>query len=482
MDTAKAVEKVKKLFEDHPQLIIGFNRLLPEKYKIVVSGATCTAPPANPKEFAAAYVMKIRSRFSEKPETFKQFLQILKSYQSKQKSLVEVVDKIDSLFANHADLLMEFPYFLPDEVQAAAKAQLENAARERETGKEILQAQAFLQILAMQQGQRGSTGKKRTSNEMASNDDGSVEIKHSKTPCDMPTLIATLEGHEHPVQVLLVSDSDNRLYSGSSDDTIKMWDTFANTCVETLEGHCGGVLSLSLSNQHHRLYSGSEDKTIKVWDTQSLECVHTFEGHSHWVTSLVVDEITNTLYSGSYDGTIKVWKLDALTCLHTLQRKEESGVWCLTLDHTSKRLYAGTEGSTIEVWDTVSHTCVCTLEGHSSDIHNICLSEDGSRLYSACDDKTVKVWDTATYACIATLEGHTDKVTSLCLCDKTQRLISASNSLFDRSIRVWDIVSYACLHEVQDEDSSGETYSLAMYDDRSKFYAGGDRDILVWQL
>ncbi len=52
-------------------------------------------------------------RFGE----LRSFLKILHTYQKEQKNIKEVLEQVSQLFADHADLLMEFTYFLPDAVQ-----------------------------------------------------------------------------------------------------------------------------------------------------------------------------------------------------------------------------------------------------------------------------------------------------------------------------------------------------------------------------
>ena len=52
--------------------------------------------------------------------------------------------------------------------------------------------------------------------------------------------------------------------------------------------------SLQCSNY---LYSGSSDKTIKVWDTKTLSLVSSFVAHDDPICSLTTHE--NRLYSGS---------------------------------------------------------------------------------------------------------------------------------------------------------------------------------------
>lgn len=84
-----------------------------------------TTPPV---EFnhAINYVNKIKNRFATQPEVYKQFLDILQSYQKEQRvkegpngqkailSETEVYAKVAKLFQKQEDLLKEFSQFLPD--------------------------------------------------------------------------------------------------------------------------------------------------------------------------------------------------------------------------------------------------------------------------------------------------------------------------------------------------------------------------------
>ena len=79
-----------------------------------------------PVEFdhAINYVTTIKKRFAAHPEIYRKFLEILHTYQKEQRGIKEVLDEVSVLFADHADLLKEFTYFLPDAVQEVAKKQL----------------------------------------------------------------------------------------------------------------------------------------------------------------------------------------------------------------------------------------------------------------------------------------------------------------------------------------------------------------------
>mmetsp|Transcript_13355 Transcript_13355/g.40406 ORF Transcript_13355/g.40406 Transcript_13355/m.40406 type:complete len:799 (-) Transcript_13355:644-3040(-) len=104
-----------------------------------VSGCTSTVTAVGaPKEFdhAITYVTTIKKRFAHAPETYKAFLEILHTYQKEQRSIKDVLEQVSQLFADHADLLQEFTYFLPDAVQEQAKERLTRAARESELRRE----------------------------------------------------------------------------------------------------------------------------------------------------------------------------------------------------------------------------------------------------------------------------------------------------------------------------------------------------------
>lgn len=63
---------------------------------------------------AISYVNKIKTRFANQPDVYKQFLEILQTYQREQKPISEVYEQVTVLFANSPDLLDDFKQFLPD--------------------------------------------------------------------------------------------------------------------------------------------------------------------------------------------------------------------------------------------------------------------------------------------------------------------------------------------------------------------------------
>lgn len=80
------------------------------------TGGTPGNPAGHQLEFnhAILYVNKIKTRFANQPDIYKQFLEILQTYQREQKPIGEVYEQVTQLFVNSPDLLDDFKRFLPD--------------------------------------------------------------------------------------------------------------------------------------------------------------------------------------------------------------------------------------------------------------------------------------------------------------------------------------------------------------------------------
>ena len=123
-------------------------------------------------------------------------------------------------------------------------------------------------------------------------------------------------GHTDAVRALSCEAeavANGRLFSESYDGTVRMWDVDSLTCLRTLShsqhklkdclsaGHTDAVRALSVANG--RLFSGSYDGTVRVWDVDSLTCLRTLAGHTGPVRTLV--HSGGNMFSGSYDKTVR---------------------------------------------------------------------------------------------------------------------------------------------------------------------------------
>jgi F-box/WD-40 domain protein 7 len=202
---------------------------------------------------------------------------------------------------------------------------------------------------------------------------------------------------------------------------MKVWNVKTNSpwSVMTLAGHSGEVRCLHLEG--NRLVSGSTDLTIKVWDLSNshswsaIACRVTMVGHTDTVRCVQMDSGRDLVISGSYDSSLKVWELRTGTCLRTL-RGHEGPV--LAIQARGNLLVSGSGDRTLRLWTLDSGQCSATLAGHGDAVTCLTLAgEEGGemRIVSGSTDRTIKVWSVQGLSCLRTLdwmsgEGHTGVV------------------------------------------------------------------------
>jgi WD40 repeat protein len=122
--------------------------------------------------------------------------------------------------------------------------------------------------------------------------------------------IVTLSAHTKPIYCFQIF-SDNKIITGSGDNSIKIWDIQKFQCICTLLGHRAPVSHLKMSDDY--LISVSADKTIKIWNIYGGYCMRTLIGHQNIIFCIKLLG-NDTLVTGSFDQTIKVWDMNTGKC------------------------------------------------------------------------------------------------------------------------------------------------------------------------
>ena len=290
-----------------------------------------------------------------------------------------------------------------------------------------------------------------------------------------------LKGHKSIVSCLAVTTDGKRVVSGSTDNTLKVWDLESGKCIVTLKGHSGPIFGLALTPGGERVVSGSMDSTLKVWEMLSGHCLATFTGHINAVSRVAITPDGEKVVSISTDKTLKVWELKSGNCLITKDIGNKVGFFfqlAITPDGKQAISKHGVLDHFIVIWDIETGESLMTLEGHTNTVKGIALTPDGKKLVSSSYDKTLKVWDLESGQCLATFEGHKGKVFGLAVTPDGKRVVSGSR---DHTLKLWDLESGQCLATFKGHTDA--VFGVAITPDGKRVVSGSaDNTLRVWEL
>ena len=250
-----------------------------------------------------------------------------------------------------------------------------------------------------------------------------------------------LKGHKSAIWSLF-ENSEGYLFSGGSDNIIKMWDikNRKETPLINFKGHKGAVYSIC-EFETNKIISGADDMVIKIWQfdlnikKNTYQCIlNLIDPNNSKIKSLVYLNRTNTILTGCDDNLIKIYSLSQKTpSVSNILEGHNCTVWCLLPFYEDTMLASGSSDNSIKIWDLINWRCIYTLEGHENTISSLVLLRN-EFIGSSSWDGTCKIWNLETRNCVYTLKLHKDIV--WCLIElKNGNLASCSN---DKSIIIWE--------------------------------------------
>jgi WD40 repeat protein len=178
-----------------------------------------------------------------------------------------------------------------------------------------------------------------------------------------------LTQHSAAINAVLISRDERLVITTSGDRSIRIFETGNGTCVRGTVSHTKGVACVAWLGDG-KFVSGSSDNTIKIWDLRTGALEACLEGHTDLVRSLCTVLVggEEMIISGSYDETVVIWgrvggmdkgekegkweikkKVDFAELLGKEKRSEQTRVFKVLSD--GKRVFAGSQAKVVAAWD-----------------------------------------------------------------------------------------------------------------------------------
>ena len=250
----------------------------------------------------------------------------------------------------------------------------------------------------------------------------------------MPQMEQLQTTHTGPVFSLAVSPDGRLIASGSSDETIHLYDRQARATQHVLDGHF--ALGLRFVSEGRQILSAGDDGTLRLWDTAAGEEVLRYEGHRGWVLSVDVSQDGQKVLSGGEDGTIRRWDLESGNQLDEIDvdvEGETQAIFSVRYSTDGNRIVSSHHDGTVTVWDAATLDEIKTISAHSGKAYTARLSPTGHMLVTSGNDDVGCLWDAGSGRRRQTFP-HADNVTSAEFVADGRYVVTGSG---DKTLRIW---------------------------------------------
>ncbi|XP_074153531.1 cilia- and flagella-associated protein 337-like [Sminthopsis crassicaudata] len=214
---------------------------------------------------------------------------------------------------------------------------------------------------------------------------------------------------------------NNLLLTGGMDRVIRIWNPYVpGKPTGMLKSHLAPVFYLHISAEEKRIFSMSTDNTIKIWDLENHNCLFT--------ACPKATGIQGELTACHYLSNIKVLCVatDSVSLLHLRMRarpephlvvSHKEPVVCCRYNKTFGHVVSCSKGSVIKVWDFETGMFLSEFIAAHGNAEITCLTFDssGRRLITGGRDGCLRIWNYNSGHCLKTLTQD-EKHNEVCDC------------------------------------------------------------------
>ena len=186
-----------------------------------------------------------------------------------------------------------------------------------------------------------------------------------------------------------------------------------------MQAHTHWVNDILLVQGNSALVTASSDLTVKVWrpHSEQNEPPETIGLHSDYVKCLASPSIHGDwVASGGLDHKIRIWDIDGAgekLRIDAGENESSSKGSVYALSVRGSIMASGGPENVVRLWDPRTGKRITNFVGHTDNVRDILINNEGDMVMTASSDQSIKVWSITAGRCMYTLTMHNDSVWSL---------------------------------------------------------------------
>lgn len=260
-----------------------------------------------------------------------------------------------------------------------------------------------------------------------------VGYKLLKTSKNKYCFEQSFTNHAHTRSVKCLAANKKFLVSGSTDETMQLFNLKTRQELGALLHHNGTITGLELFDSF--LFSCSEDGSIVVWSAKQWKCEKTLYGHKKAVNDISVHPSGKLLLSVSKDRTLRTWNLIKGRSAYVTNIKKEAEFVHWSPDGT---LFLIGSGNAVDIYNVETASVVHKIEFPRRVCTATFITENLCVVAGECN--SIEIHDTEKKCLIQKYAAHSNRVKALQVCNGPEEnlkwLVSASSDGFIKIFQI----------------------------------------------
>lgn len=222
---------------------------------------------------------------------------------------------------------------------------------------------------------------------------------------------------------------NGHILAAASENNIQLWNINDYKLQDIYTGHTSEIKYLVYSNNGKTLISGSTDATIRLWDTTNGETLFTLVGFSDNTSKVTISPDGKTVASSSFTnlGNIQLINLETGTLINTIPTNNNI-LYKLLFLPDGRRIAAGDRNGDILMWDVNTGEFLKKLAGKIGYITSLDSSKNGLYILSGSSEEIIQVWAVEIEMLINTYNQDIDPITKVAFSPDGRTFSAASIS------------------------------------------------------